>query len=191
MTSDTASPRYTGTAIVLHWLLALLILAALAWGLYMVDLRLSPWKLKAYAWHKWLGVTIFLLVLARLAWRLTHQPPPLPATLPAWQRLLAGISHALLYLLMLAMPLTGWLMSSAKGFQTVYFGVLPIPDLLDKNKILGDALASAHATLAWLLIALLALHVAAALKHHFIDRDDVLRRMLPFMPSFRKKGDPS
>ena len=191
MTSDTASPRYTGTAIVLHWLLALLILAALGWGLYMVELRLSPWKLKAYAWHKWLGLTIFLLVLARLAWRLTHQPPPLPATLPAWQRLLAGISHALLYLLMLAMPLTGWLMSSAKGFQTVYFGVLPIPDLLDKNNVLGDALASAHATLAWLLIALLAPHVAAALKHHFIDRDDVLRRMLPFMPSFRKKGDPS
>lgn len=189
--SSPITPRYTRTALLLHWLLALMILAALGWGLYMVELRLSPWKLKAYAWHKWLGVTIFLLVLVRLGWRLTHAPPPLPATLPAWQRALAGISHALLYLLMLAMPLTGWLMSSAKGFQTVYFGVLPIPDLLDKNKILGDALASAHAALAWLLIALLALHVAAALKHHFIDRDDVLRRMLPFLPAPKNRGDPS
>ena len=184
----TSSARYTRTAVFLHWLLALLILAALGWGLYMVDLRLSPWKLKAYSWHKWLGVSIFLLVLARLAWRLSHKPPPLPAGIPGWQRMSAAVSHGLLYLLMLAIPLSGWLMSSAKGFQTVYFGVLPLPDLLEKNKILGDLLVSVHVTLNYTLMALLALHVAAALKHHFIDRDDVLRRMLPFL-SARRTGD--
>jgi len=175
--------RYTHTAIALHWLLALLILTSLAVGLYMVELRLSPWKLKVYSWHKWLGVSIFLLVLLRLAWRLTHAAPPLPAGMPAWQRHAAAVSHGLLYLLMLAIPLSGWLMSSAKGFQTVYFGVLPLPDLVERSKILGDFLASTHVTLNYTLMALLLIHVAAALKHHFIDRDDVLRRMSPFPPA--------
>ena len=174
-------PRYTRTAIALHWLVALLILAALPLGLTMTEMPLSPQKLKFYAWHKWLGVTVFGLVVLRLAWRASHPPPPLPESVPAWQRSAAHALHWALYALMLVIPLAGWLMSSAKGFQTVYLGVLPIPDLLAKNEALGERLAEVHAWLAYALIALLVVHVAAALKHHFVDRDDVLRRMLPWI----------
>jgi cytochrome b561 len=159
--------------------MAALIFTLLGVGFYMHDLPLSPWKLQIYSWHKWAGVTAFLLVLARLAWRLGHRPPALPATMPALMQLAAHAGHGLLYLLMLAIPLSGWLMSSAKGFQTVWFGVLPIPDLLAKDKALGDLLQSIHVSLNLTLIAVVVGHAGAALKHHFIDRDDVLTRMLP------------
>ncbi|MGQ9687042.1 MAG: cytochrome b [Thiobacillaceae bacterium] len=173
-------PRaYTRTAIALHWLIALLILAALPLGLTMTGMDLSPQKLKFYAWHKWLGVTVFGLAVLRLLWRVTHPAPPWPQTMPAWQRRAAQGLHWALYVLMLAIPLAGWLMSSAKGFQTVYLGVLPIPDVLSKDEALGEILARVHASLAYALIALIVVHVAAALKHHFIDGDDILRRMLP------------
>lgn len=173
-------PRaYTRTAIALHWLIALLILAALPLGLTMTGMDLSPQKLKFYAWHKWLGVTVFGLAVLRLLWRVGHPAPPLPQTMPAWQRRAAQGLHWVLYVLMLAIPLTGWLMSSAKGFQTVYLGLLPIPDFLSKDEVLGGILARLHAALAYALIALIVVHVAAALKHHLIDGDDILRRMLP------------
>jgi len=171
--------RYTGTAKTLHWLMAILLFGLLALGFYMHDLPLSPEKLKLYSWHKWAGVTAFLLVLVRLAWRVTHLPPALPASMPRIMQLAAHAGHFALYALMIAIPLSGWLMSSAKGFQTVWFGVLPIPDLLDKNKELGDLLAIVHKGLNLLFVAVLAGHIGAALKHHFIDRDDILTRMLP------------
>lgn len=174
---------YTRTAIALHWLVAVLILAALPLGLTMTEMPLSPQKLKFYSWHKWLGVTVFLLVLLRLVWRATHRPPPLPASLPAWQRQAASATHWLLYALMLTIPLSGWLMSSAKGFQTVYLGLIPIPDLLAKDEALGEILATVHAVLAYSLMALLTVHVAAAVKHHWVDRDEVLGRMLPWIKS--------
>ncbi|MEW5891973.1 MAG: cytochrome b [Pseudomonadota bacterium] len=170
---------YTRTAIALHWLTAALILAALPLGLTLTELALSPTKLKLYAWHKWLGVTVFALVVLRVVWRLTHPAPPLPASIPAWQQRAAHVLHGLLYLLMLAIPLSGWLMSSAKGFQTVYLGVLPIPDLLAKDAALAETLAALHTWLNYSLIALLLAHVGAALKHQLIDRDAVLGRMLP------------
>ena len=173
------SHRYTPTAIGLHWLMAVLLPVIFGIGVYMHELPLSPWKLQIYSWHKWAGVTAFLLVLVRLAWRLTHRPPDLPATMSPVLRLAAHAGHGLLYLLMIAIPLTGWLMSSAKGFQTVYFGVLPIPDLLAKDKALGDLLREVHAVLNYLLAAVVVGHVGAAFKHHLVDRDDVLRRMLP------------
>jgi cytochrome b561 len=173
------STHYTTTAIALHWLMAALILGLFGVGLYMADLPLSPTKLQIYSWHKWAGVTAFMLVFVRLVWRATHRPPALPAAMPRWQQFAAHAGHGLLYLLMIAIPLSGWLMSSAKGFQTVYFGVLPIPDLLTKNKELGDTLREVHETLNFLMIAIVAGHVGAALKHHFIDRDDILTRMSP------------
>ena len=169
--------RYTVTAILLHWLMAALILGTFALGVYMHELPLSPTKLQLYSWHKWAGVTAFLLALLRLLWRATHRPPQLPAAMPRWQQLAAHAGHAGLYVLMFAIPLTGWLMSSAKGFQTVYFGVLPLPDLLAKNKELGDLLKEVHEALNFLMIAIVVGHVGAALKHHLIDRDDVLTRM--------------
>lgn len=185
MTSHPAAPspdnRYTGVAIGLHWLIAFAIIGSFSVGLYMVDLPLSPQKLKIYSWHKWAGVTIFLCVVLRLGWRLLHRPPELPAGVPAWQRSVAAATHVLLYLLMVVVPLTGWLMSSAKGFQTVWFGVLPLPDLLAKNAELGDLLQQMHKLLNYSMAALVFAHLGAALKHHFIDRDDILTRMLPLL----------
>jgi cytochrome b561 len=171
--------RYTRTAMSLHWLIALMLFGMFGFGLYMVELPLSPQKLKFYSYHKWAGVTVFLLVLARLAWRITHRPPALPADMPGWQVTAAKAGHHLLYLLMVIVPLSGWLMSSAKGFQTVWFGVLPLPDLLAKDEALGEALLLTHRLLNWFFMLVVAGHVVAALKHHFIDRDGLLSRMLP------------
>lgn len=175
-----STTRYTTTAIALHWLVALLIFAAFPLGVYVADLAFSPLKLKLLSYHKWLGVTISLLTVARLAWRATHTPPPLPQTIPLWQQRAAHVLHHLLYVLLLAIPLSGWLMSSAKGFPVVYLGLVQLPDLVGKNAELGDLLKAVHAALNYGLLALLGLHIAAALKHHFIDRDATLRRMLPF-----------
>jgi len=171
--------NYTSTAKALHWLMAALLYGLLALGFYMSDLPLSPNKLKFYSWHKWAGVTAFLLLAFRLLWRITHRPPALPDSMPKLMQFAAHAGHLALYGLMIAIPLSGWLMSSAKGFQTVYFGILPIPDLLDKNKELGNLLAIVHESLNFLFIAVLAGHIGAALKHHFIDKDDILTRMLP------------
>jgi cytochrome b561 len=172
---------YTHTAIGLHWLIAIAIIGTFSLGLYMHELPLSPQKLKLYSWHKWAGVTIFLFALLRLTWRLSHQPPALPAGMPGWQRSVAAATHVLLYLLMFAVPLSGWLMSSAKGFQTVWFGVLPLPDLLQKDADLGDLLTQLHMLLNFTMAALVGAHAGAALKHHFLDRDEILARMLPFL----------
>ena len=169
--------RYSTPAVVLHWLVALLIFAGFPLGLYMVDLPLSPDKLKLYSYHKWIGITVLLLVAVRVSWRLTHVPPPLPASVAAWQRHASALVHGLLYVLMIAIPLSGWLMSSAKGFQTVWFGVLPLPDLIGKDKALGDQLAEVHKILNFTLLALVVLHVGAALQHHFIERQPFLQRM--------------
>jgi cytochrome b561 len=168
--------RYTRTAIALHWLVALLIFSAFPLGVYMHDLPLSPTKLQLFSYHKWLGITIIVAAAVRLAWRVTHPAPALP-DMPRWQRIAAHGTHHLLYLLLFAIPLSGWLMSSAKGFQTVWFGVLPLPDLVGKNKELGDLLRDVHQILNFGLLALVGAHVAGALKHHFVERDDTLRRM--------------
>jgi cytochrome b561 len=143
----------------------------------MHELPLSPEKLQLYSWHKWAGVTVFLLVWLRLAWRVTHPAPALPESMVPTMKLAAHAGHAALYGLMIVIPLSGWLMSSAKGFQTVWFGVLPIPDLIGKDKALGELLAQAHKLLNFLLMFTLAGHVGAALWHHFVLKDDTLRRM--------------
>lgn len=176
---STLHPQYTAMAKALHWLMALGLPSLFVLGLTMADLHLSPLKLKLYSWHKWAGVTLFILALFRLFWRRTHRPPELPAHMSPLERWLAHSGHALLYLLMFAIPVSGWLMSSAKGVQTVYFGLWPIPDLLSKDKALGDALHEVHETLNWILALVVTGHALAALKHHFIHHDTVLKRMLP------------
>ncbi len=175
--------RYTLTAILLHWVLAVAILTAFGVGLYIEGLPFSPAKLKLINWHKWAGVTILALSVLRLLWRLTHRPPALPAkidsAMPGWQRAAYHGTHHLMYLLFFAVPLLGWAYSSAKGFPIVWFGVLPLPDLVAPNPELAEALKPLHGLAAWGLIGLVALHVGAALKHQLIDRDGLLTRMLP------------
>ena len=174
----TALARYTGTAIALHWLLAVMIAGSFAVGLYMVDLPFSPQRLKLYNWHKWAGVLILTLSAARLLWRLTHRPPA-AAPMPAWQARAAHAAHLALYVLFFAVPLMGWAYSSAAGFPIVLFGVLPLPDFVPVSRELADALKPWHGWLAKGLAAVVALHVAGALKHQFIDHDGLLRRMWP------------
>lgn len=174
-----AASRYTPVAIVLHWLLALMILGALGFGLYMTDLPFSPARIRQYNWHKWAGITILALSALRLLWRLTHPAPKLPLSTPLWQQKSSHAAHGLLYVLFFAIPLAGWAYSSAAGFTVVYFGVLPLPDWVPKDPELAKTLKFIHMALGKALIVLILVHIAAALKHQFIDRDSLLRRMMP------------
>ncbi len=172
-----ASTRYTTTAISLHWLIALLIVAGFALGLYMVDLKISPDKLRYYSWHKWLGITVLALAVMRLLWRLTHKPPPLPAGTPRWQVQAASAGHWALYALLFAIPLSGWAYSSASGYPVVYLGQLPLPDWVPKDKALASQMKEIHDLLTTVLMIVVGVHVLAAVKHHFIDHDGLLHRM--------------
>ena len=175
----TTATRYTGVAIGLHWLMAALIVAGFPLGWIVADMEFSPEKLRWMSWHKWLGITVLGLVALRLIWRLTHAAPPLPATMLPWQRGAAHAVHFLLYGLMFAIPFSGWLYSSASGVPVVYLGWWPLPDLVGVDEDLADRLRSLHEWLNYTLLVAVAAHVGAALKHHFIERDDVLARMLP------------
>jgi cytochrome b561 len=175
MTSQPLS--YTRIAKLMHWLLALAIVLTFSFGLYMVELPFSPQRLKQYNWHKWAGMTILILSALRLLWRLTHPAPALPAHTPAWQRLASHGTHALMYALFFAIPLAGWTYSSALGFPIVLYGVIEMPDLVSRDKELAEVLKLVHKYLAYSLAALVSLHVLAALKHHFIDKDGLLARM--------------
>ncbi len=170
--------QYSGVAILLHWLTAVLVVANLLLAVSMVPLPISPRKLQWYAWHKWIGITIFLMTWLRLAWR--HlRPPPLPVPMPPWQRRAAAASHSLLYVLLLVIPVSGWLYSSTTGVQVVYLGLVPLPDLLPKDRALAASLKAVHVTLNVAMVTLVLIHVAAAVRHHFVDRDRVLARMVP------------
>ncbi|HPO19428.1 MAG TPA: cytochrome b [Rubrivivax sp.] len=173
-----AKQRYDNVAIGFHWLLALLLVCAFAVGTYMSDLPFSIQRVKLVNWHKWAGITILALTLLRLTWRWRHAPPP-DAPAPPWQQRAAHLTHAALYALCLVVPLAGWAYSSAVGVPIVWFGVLPLPDLLAKDKALADQIKPWHAALAYALAALVLVHVAAALKHHFVDGDGLLARMRP------------
>jgi cytochrome b561 len=172
------STRYTGLAMTLHWLMSGLIITGFALGLYMVDLPFSPQKLKFYSWHKWLGITVFAIAAFRLLWRLTHKPPALTHVKP-WEAAAAHLAHTALYVLFFAVPITGWLMSSAKGFPTVYLGLIQLPDLVQKDKELGDTLKVIHLYLNYGLAAIVIAHVAGAVKHEIETKGQFIRRMLP------------
>lgn len=180
------STAYTRTAISLHWIIFALVCCGWALGQYMTGLQFSPQKLRYVSWHKWLGVTVFTIALVRLAWRIHKPAPPLPATLSRLQRRAATAMHALLYALILVIPISGWLFSSASGVPTVYLGWIQLPDILHKDKAVADVLKSIHAALNWTLLALVCGHAAVALKHHFVNRDDVLARMIPLLKSFNR-----
>jgi len=183
--SNHTSGRYTSVAIALHWLIALGVFCALPLGLYMSDLPLSPTKLQLYAYHKWLGISILMLVIVRLLWRFTHRPPALPDSMSAKeQRIAHGIAHGM-YLFMLLVPISGWLMSSALGKPVVLFGVLPLPDLIGPNEETGKFFKEFHEVCNYIFSTLISLHILASLKHHFKDHDGILARMLPFLDKSR------
>ena len=164
----------------LHWLIVALIALQAALGLIGIMLPLGMAKLAVLARHKSIGITILGLATLRLLWRWLNPTPPLPSNLRPHERFLARFTHGALYVLLFAMPLTGWIMSSARGFAVSWFNLFQLPDLVPKSEMLYDAMVTTHATLAIALAVTVALHIAAALKHHFVLKDDTLRRMLPF-----------
>jgi cytochrome b561 len=172
-----ASTRYSAVAVILHWFLAAAILAGFVIGLQQSDEPPSPERVRWINYHKWVGLTILALSALRLLWRLSHRPPGLPESMQPWQRRASDWVHRGLYLFFFLVPLAGWAYSCALGFHVVYLGLIPLPDLAPKNKALADVLIEVHATLAWTLATLVCLHAAAALKHHFVDRDGLLWRM--------------
>jgi cytochrome b561 len=189
MSLPNSSARYSGVAMAFHWVLAVALGALFAVGLYMADLPFSPQRIRLFNWHKWAGITILVLSALRLLWRLTHRPPAsLPA--PAWQQLAAKLTHNTLYVLFFAVPLVGWAYSSAAGFPVVWMGVVPLPDWIGPNKIWAEAIKPWHGALAWGLAGLVAVHVAAALKHHLVDHNGLLLRMWPLwlLRATRQKG---
>jgi cytochrome b561 len=183
-TSPAKPLRYSSTAIVFHWLLALAIVATFSVGLYMSGLPFSVQRVKLINWHKWAGITILALSVLRLLWRLSHKPPPLSpqilAAMPGWQRGAAQVSHLGMYALFFAVPLLGWAYSSAAGLQIVWFGVLPLPDFVSVDKEFAkEVLKPMHRNFAYILGALVLVHVIAAFKHQFVDRDGLMSRMWP------------
>ena len=187
MRKSIVPTRYGMVAILLHWVIGLGILTLIGMGLAMTHLALAPMlKFQLYQLHKSIGVTVLLAVLLRILWRLTHRPPPLPA-MPPLEKAAAEGTHRLLYALMLVIPLTGWALVSVSPFNlpTVLYGVVPwphlpvFPDLADKAPV-EAVMKFIHGKLAWALTALIVLHAGAALRHHFILRDGVLHRILPF-----------
>lgn len=172
--------RWGGITKLLHWTVALLVVALLGIGLWMTDLPISPDKVRVYALHKSIGITVLALMLIRIAWRANEQTrPEMPFGMPAWERAAAWSSHALLYAALLVMPLSGWLFNSAANFPLQWFGWLSLPALSGPDPALKAFARAVHQWTAYTLIALVTLHVMAALKHHGFDRDETLRRMLP------------
>lgn len=172
--------KYTKPAIFLHWLTAALIISAFVLGITMVDIPgLTPTKLRYFSWHKWLGITVLGLACLRLLWRLRHPAPPYPDSMPAWQKQAAHALHGLLYFLMFSVPLSGYFYSLAAGVPVLYLGVIPLPVPIGPNPELKPLLKQVHYVLNMTLLAGFLLHVLAALKHHFIEKDNIFRRMLP------------
>ncbi len=172
--------KYGPIAQLFHWAIVVLVITQFVLAQRADDLPRGPALLQTLALHKSIGITILMLAILRLSWRWANPVPPMPASSPPWQHLAARISHIALYGLLLLMPIFGWLMSSARNFPVSWFGLVTLPDLIGANKQAYEFFHEGHEFLAKVLFVLALLHAAAALKHHFIDRDDVLLRMLPW-----------
>lgn len=162
-----------------HWIVALGILGNGVWGLLMTGMTPSMSKINIYALHKSIGLTVLALAALRLAWRLYDGVPP-DEPMPRWQRVMAHATHVLLYGFILAMPLSGWLFNSLHGYPLQWFKLFNLPALATKNDELSHLAGEIHEWLFYVLLLVLVGHAGAALKHHFFDHDNVLRRMLPF-----------
>lgn len=182
------SNQYGTLAKSFHWIVALAIIGMIPFGWYMGDMERGPERAEMYGLHKSIGITVLLLMIARVCWRIYNGKLPRdnPAH-PKWERMLANTVHALLYVCALAMPLTGWGMSSAGGHDVFWFGI-PVPPLVEPNRELGGLFSSIHSAAAWAVISLVSLHILGALKHHFVDKDGTILRMFPGVTNTRDKA---
>lgn len=174
--------HYGVIAILFHWSMAFLVIGLAALGLYMVtlpDVGFNTKKIMLILYHKEVGLLAFVLLVARLGWRVTQVLPQLVAHLPDWQKIAARFVHLCFYALLSALPVSGWVMSSAAGIPVSFFGIFTLPDLVDSDDYLFHRFIELHKWLGYMLILLIFVHVSAALRHHFVFKDDTLRRMLP------------
>ncbi len=177
--AQSAIERYSGLAQTLHWLTVVLFVIVVIVALIMTGMDDSATKDRLYALHKSLGVTILALTILRLIWRRLTPAPPLPDDVRRWERVTARTVQALLYVALIEQPLCGLFMVWSDGLAVTVFGVLPIPNLVDKSESLNAIFDPAHAIIGWAFICLAALHAAGALRHQFVGKDDILSRMLP------------
>ncbi|MGH8265617.1 MAG: cytochrome b [Steroidobacteraceae bacterium] len=171
--------RYGAVAQTLHWLIVALVLVQVTTALLAHDMPFGPHKAAMLGRHKSFGMTILMLMMLRLLWRLANPAPQLPVTLKSYERGLAHASHYLLYILLFAMPLSGWVMSVAKNYPVSWFHLFTWPNPVAPDKELAVSMEEVHETLAWILGGAATIHILAALRHHFVLKDNVLRRMLP------------
>jgi cytochrome b561 len=185
MPSQSPPDRYSAVAKTFHWIIAALVVTQFVLFYLEDDLPKGSRKLHLLDWHKSVGMTILMLAILRLVWRLRHAPPALPAHMNSLERRLAHGTHVAFYILLFAMPLTGWMMSSAKNYSVSWFWLFTWPNLIAQNEAAYNFLHATHEVLSDVLFAIAVLHVLAALKHHFWNKDNVLVRMLPFTKSER------
>ncbi len=186
MPNQEIPARYGAVAQAFHWVIAALIIIQFTLANLAVDLPAGARKLELLARHKSFGMTVLMLAIMRLLWRLKNPPPALPSTMTPRERLLMRTTHTAFYVLLFAMPLTGWMMSSAKNYSVSWFGLFTWPNLIGKSQSAFKLLRATHEALSDVLMAAAVLHILAALKHHFWDKDDVLLRMLPFTKPARR-----
>lgn len=179
MSLKNTADRWGGISQLLHWMVAILILVMAYLGLTMGDLPNGPDKIKTYALHKSIGITILALVALRLLWRLyAGTPRPVPGS-PRWQERIASLTHAAIYLLLFAIPLSGWVLNSAAGFPLRWFGLVNLPHIVGESHDLHELAEEAHELMFWMLALLVVAHAGAAFYHHIFQRDATLARMLP------------
>jgi cytochrome b561 len=189
MPNQSSPTRYSAVAQAFHWLIAALIVTQFTLAYMADDLPIGAHKLALLARHKSFGMTVLMLAILRLLWRLKNPPPELPDHMTPLERKLARATHIAFYVLLFAMPLTGWMMSSAKNYSVSWFGLFTWPNLIGKNETAFDILRATHDTMSVILLSIAVVHILAALKHHFWNKDNVLLRMLPLIKSQKAKSE--
>jgi cytochrome b561 len=174
---SSSQNKYNGLARLLHWLVVLLLIAQYAVAWTMPDIRRDTLPVGLVAWHLSLGTALLFVMVARLLWRVLHPAPPSQG--PELLMRLSKLGHASIYVLLFVVPILGWINASSRGYAVTLFGAIPLPPLSATGSGFGHEAGDIHALLTWVLLALIGVHVLAALYHHFVLRDDTLSRMMP------------